>query len=244
MADLEDLAVVIAQDVTGLANRVSKLDTPINILTTHIDTLTTPCTFIQSNDSRATEANGYPPVPFGGYGVVTRWGLTDNALLMRYYPRVGPAAKRQMYNGTWSVWTAMDGGPLPAWTTANNITPSYDSGVRNVAQALLGAYTSATSNCSLQRLGNLVEFNLYVRQFDKAGAPVGTTLFTLPAGFRPRVAYRIATTAPTLQISVLTSGAVQLAVGEITVGQYVTFNLSHLTGNAAPSAASLPGSAG
>lgn len=111
----------------------------------------------------------------------------------------------------------------------------YDSGPRNVAQTFLSAYSSATNNVTLQRIGSRVTFNVYVRQFDKAGAPTGTVLFTLPLGFRPRATYRVPTASPAAaQITVATNGTVTLHVGEIPAGSYATLNFDHLTGDQPP----------
>ena len=116
----------------------------------------------------------------------------------------------------------------------------YDSGVRNVAQAFLGGYTSATFAVSLSRTGPVVEFVCYVRQFDKAPAPTGTVLFTLPAGFRPRQTYRVPAASPsTVFIDVEAGGAVKIASGSITQGAYVTFRFMHPTVQAPPTV--LPG---
>lgn len=116
----------------------------------------------------------------------------------------------------------------------------YDSGVRNVAQAFLGDYTTATSNVSLSRTGNVVEFVCYVRQFSKAAAPTGTILFTLPAGFRPRQVYRLDMHRPTgVELEVGTDGTVKVATGSVALNAYCTFRFMHPTAQAPPTV--LPG---
>lgn len=189
-------------------------------------------------DATADPVRGYPAGAFAGYGEVLDRGGPQN-LLQVYYSRASAPAWRARYNSSWGPWNSFAGGPLPV--SGIELTPAYDSGVRNVAQAFLGAFTSSTSNTTLVRTGNNVEFMLYVRQFDKAGASAGTVLFTLPVGFRPRASYRVQSVAPSFQINVFTNGQVTVAFGEVTVGQYVTFNLSHLTADAPPAASSLPG---
>lgn len=126
---------------------------------------------------------------------------------------------------------------------AQDIKPlRYDSGPRSVAQAFLSAYTTHTINITLQRVGRRVDFSLYVRPFDKAGAPAGTVLFTLPTGFRPRVNYRVAAVAPSgVLINVLDNGQVVVAYGDIPSGAFVTLNFGHTTGPELPT--TLPGGA-
>lgn len=133
-------------------------------------------------------------------------------------------------------------GALIKGATARLAALEYDSGVRNVAQAFLSAHTTHTSNITLQRVGRRVDFSLYVRPFDKAGAPAGTVLFTLPAGFRPQANYRVAAVAPAgVLLNVLNNGQVVVAFGEIPAGSFVTLNFGHTTGPELP--LSLPGSA-
>jgi hypothetical protein len=88
---------------------------------------------------------------------------------------------------------------------------------------------------TLQRIGPHVTFNLYVRQFDRAGVPNGAVLFTLPPGFRPRASYRVAAELPsTAQLTVATNGTVTLHVGDIPANAFVTINFAHFTGDQPP----------
>lgn len=126
------------------------------------------------------------------------------------------------------------------WSLSRIAPGQYDSGVRNVAQALLGDYTTATSNVTLSRTGNVVEFVCYVRQFSKAAAPTGTVLFTLPDGFRPRQVYRLDMHRPAgVELEVGTDGTVKIVSGSVALNTYCTFRFTHPTVQAPPTA--LPG---
>ena len=111
------------------------------------------------------------------------------------------------------------------------------TGVRNIA-ALMSEYMSSTWGLDLTRRGSAVQCSLFARQINRKPITSGDVIFTLPAGFRPSITYRVVSVQPSVTIEVSTSGRVT-ALGAVSQNSYFTFMFTHITSDTA--AATLPG---
>ena len=224
--------VATYSDISTLENKTFPIIGQIGNV--HLNTLTSPGIYRQTNSAYATPENGFPA---GGHRWIIEVILWDNgAPMQRLTPTTGTSEMRGNYhrrivstaNGTWSPWYFIPsqrvdesaGRAVYTWDDLNNREQLIygDTGTRDIAALLKNGWT-ATAIQLTRFSGYVVELKIV----GLGGSPTAGTIMTLPPGFQ------LGTTGAGPRAPVVNSSGV--LTGRLQVGSDINANSFTVNGD-------------